>query len=617
MTERPNRFPQLSIAWFLKASLAIGLSYGMAEAVSSLFLAHFKGSLTWKTGTSIQALLYSPLFYGAAYVVFSLPFILLSRIFRRIPWDAVLLWFLVALSGYLLAALMEHWFSNFAAIMIGLGLGTVAGRWYLGKRDGRALFLGRAALVLIGLVLVIGIGAQLAQRYREHAALGKLPAARGKAPNVVMMVLDTERGDHLESYGYQRPTTPRLAQLGREGVVFDWAMSPAPTTLPSHASMMTGRRVTEHRAGVGGRRYLDERYPTIAELLQANGYATGGFVANIYWTGRHTGLDRGFVHYEDFYGTLFDGITRTILGRALSYSLLPKLGLIDIPGRKLAENVNGELLGWLDRVPDNRPYFAFLNYFDVHAPYIPPREYSGKFSKSSNYKTNRIEIGAWNEHDHLPDPAVLQEWRDRYDESLLYLDNQIGSLLDTLKARGKLENTIVIVTADHGESFGEHGMVHHGGSLYLEQIRVPLLIWGPGILPNDRRVESPVDLRSLPRTIAELAIQKDTFPTHSLLELLDTTPETRKPALSEGPEVKGNPKEWQTGRGWVTSLVEGRWHLLALESGELELYDVVADPAESHNLAKEPGGAETIARLREELQAAVPSAGALKDSPGE
>ena len=602
------------MTWFLQVALAIGLGYGLVEAGASQVLAHWHGSLTWKNGTSIQALLYSPIFYGAAFLVFCLPIILLSRILRRIPWDAGLLGLLVALSGYLLAMLMGHWFSSFAAIMIGLGLGTVAVRWYLGRRDGRALLLVRAAPVIIALALLTGVLAQVMNRVQEHMALSKLPRASGNPPNVLLLVLDTERGDHLTSYGYDRPTTPRLAELARDGVVFEWAMSAAPTTLPSHASMMTGRMVVEHKAGVGGRRYLDERYPTIAELLRDDGYATAGFVANIYWAARHTGLNRGFVHYEDFYGTVFDGITRTILGRALAYSLLPRLGWIDIPGRKRAETMNTELLDWLARAPDDRPYFAFVNYLDVHAPYLPPQGYWGRFAKSANYHTNRIEIGAWTEHDKLPPPEVLQEWRDRYDESLMYLDHEIGSLLDSLKARGKLEHTIVIVTSDHGESFGDHGMVHHGGSLYLEQIRVPLLLWGPGLVPQNRRVDHPVDLHSLPATIADVAnLVQDTFPRHSLLQYLDSIPDSMAAAVSEGPEAPGNPKEWPTGRGWVTSLIEDHWHLLAMESGEYELYDIVQDPRELNNLATVPEHRELIERLRTRLQAAVPSAGALRE----
>jgi arylsulfatase A-like enzyme len=599
--------------WFVLAGLAMGLTYGLLEAVAAQVLSHWGGSLSWKNGTSIKALLYSPIVYSFAFLVLSLPFLLLSRFLRRVAWDAVLFWFLVALSGFLLARLMGHWFSPFAAIMIGLGAGTVAGRWYLAQRDRRSRLLRRVAPALICSLLLVGLLGQVWQRVQENRTLAHLTVPARNAANVLLLVLDTERGDHLTPYGYARPTTPVLARLAREGVVFEWAISPAPTTLPSHSSMLTGRRVVEHRAGTGGRRYLDTRYPTIAEVLRDNGYATAGFVANIFWAGRQTGLNRGFVHYEDFYGTTLDRIGRTILGRDLAYFLLPRLGYVDIPGRKSAEVVNRELLAWLAAAPAGRSFFAMVNYMDVHAPYLPPKGYRGRISPP-HYRTNRIEIGAWNEHDHLPPPSVLQEWRDRYDESLMYLDHEIGRLLDSLRARGRLENTLVIVTADHGESFGEHGTVHHGGSLHLEQIHVPLLVWGPDVLTGPKRVVAPVDLRSVPATIVDAArLNRNPFPGKSLFHYLDSIPDSLTPALSEGPEVKSNPDAWQTGKGWVTSIVDGRWHLIALESGEFEVYDVLTDRGETRNLASAPEGQRQIQRLREELRKVLPDNAGLKD----
>jgi arylsulfatase A-like enzyme len=372
--------------------------------------------------------------------------------------------------------------------------------------------------------------------------------------------------------------------------------------------MMTGRLVGEHGAGVNSRLFLDRRFPTLAEEMRAAGYLTGGFIANTYWTGRHTGLNRGFIHYEDYYGNLADGFTRTVLGRAIAYRLLPLFGRVDIPGRKHAGDLGREVLGWLDR-HRGRPFFAFLNYFDVHAPYRPPSGYAGRFSSrgDSVARTRSIEIGAWNEGT-VPDSAVLRAWRNRYDESLLYMDHEIGALLDSLATRQLLQNTIVIVTGDHGESFGEHGTVHHGATLYLEQIRVPLILWSPGRLPAGREVDRAVDLSSIPATVLDLAgLPQSGFPGRSLVTNLDSPDSTTGLAVSEGPLVPGNPPTWQTGKGWVKSVTTGRWHLIALESGERELYDLRSDPGELHNVSSLPVLRDTLAALEQALPGSATS----------
>src|SRR6185295_8221902 len=217
-------------------------------------------------------------------------------------------------------------------------------------------------------------------------------------------------------------------------------------------------------------------------------------VANTFWCGRNTGLDRGFVHYEDFYGNVGDALARTVLGRTMYDEVLPHVGVVDFPGRKHAADINARVLDWIDGVGD-RPFFVFANYMDVHGPYIPPPSYEGRFGpKGPPRRANEIELGAIDGGTRVPSAAVLRAWIDRYDESLLYLDEQIGRLLDELARRGVLDNTIVVFTSDHGENWGEHELIYHGHSLYQEQIRIPLIVRYPARVAAGTRSAAPVAL---------------------------------------------------------------------------------------------------------------------------
>jgi arylsulfatase A-like enzyme len=600
--------PRRSVSWFIAAAVSLALASGLCEALVSLALSTLQGILGWKTGNSVKVLFAAPAVYLLLFLPVSVLFALLDRVFRSRWLEMVMIFGFVTLLGVSVTTLMRPWFSASASVILGLGLGSVAVRIYAedSSRWGAALVKGVPWLA--GLVLLIGVIGVGSATLGERFAIGNIPEAAASAPNVLLIVMDTQRADHLTPYGYDRPTTPRLARLASEGTRFTLATSSAATTLPSHSSMMTGHEVGEHGAGVNGRLFLDHRLPTLAEQMRAAGYLTGGFVANTYWTGRHTGLNRGFIHYEDFYGSITDGFTRTVLGRAIAYGVLPKLGRTDIPGRKRAGDVNRELLRWLDRRTDH-PFFAFLNYFDVHAPYRPPPGYGGRFSSRgvSVASPTRIDIGAWNEGT-VPDSAVLTSWRDRYDESLLYLDHEIGALLDSLAARRLLDKTVVIVTGDHGESFGEHGTVHHGATLYMEQIRVPLMLWGPGRIPSGRQIDHAVDLRSIAATVLDVAgIPQAKIPGQSLLSYVNAPDSLPERAVSEGPLVPGNPPTWQTGKGWVKSVATRRWHLIELESGEKELYDLATDPSEVHNLAQSPEWRDTLSLLQRDLPRALGS----------
>jgi arylsulfatase A-like enzyme len=588
-----DQFPPISTLISLAA--AVGIAYGIFEGLESFLLSLLPQGLSWTNGNSVDALRYLPVLYLAAYLTIGLVVAGLALLIKRPWWDLLLVSGLVALSGYL-AARNQGAFSILSSGMLGLGIGAVAFRVYSRRMDTwRPKVIRRLPLVILaGLVIVVG--SFLAVRWTEARRLAALPAANRDRPNILLIILDTQRADHLSSYGYHRPTTPYLDSLAAEGVLFERAFAQSSWTLPSHASLFTGRLMHEHGAGNGTVRILDNRFPTLAERLSAEGYATAGFVANTFWAARHTGLARGFAHYEDFYGTTGDALQRMTLVRELQ-RFTEFLGAVDIRGRKRAPHINREFLRWADRIGD-RPFFAFLNYMDVHAPYLPPDGYEGRFGPvHPEFRPKRLEVG---NQTSQPISAGERTHRiDRYDESLRYLDYHVGQLLAELDRRAILDRTLVIVTSDHGELFGEHGFVEHGKSLYRQETHVPLIIRYPAQVGGGIRISTRVSSIRLAATVAELLHLSDSpFPGRSLLE--DVGRDSAASLITElgRTRVRGTP----AADGWVRSLVRGRWHFILLQSGQHELYDLDADPEEVTDLAPTVEGREVVERLRSELE---------------
>jgi len=589
----------------LLLTLFLGLGYGLAEAVIVLVFSLIPGALAWRTGNSAPVLLAAPAFYAVAYLPIGFLAVGLNRLIPRVPWDEVLVALLGALSGYLAASLQGGIFSPLAALLLGLGTGAVLTRIYRRVHAPLRAHRGRVLLALTGIPLLAGGAALGLQAGRERAAMKRLPAPRREAVNVLLLVMDTQRADHLSTYGYSRPTSPSIEALAREGIVFRHAMAPSSWTLPSHAGMMTGRRNDEHRAGIQGRPYLDRRYLTLAEALTREGYAAGGFVSNTFWAGRQTRIHRGFIRYEDFYGNLGDAVSRTSLGRLLAYEVAPRFGWRDIPGRKRAAVINRDFLDWQATL-GGRPFFAFLNYMDVHGPYLPRPPYLGRFRPHAPVRgATTIELGAVDDETKPPPPEQLALWVDRYDEAILELDAAIGALLAQLRERQLLERTLIILTSDHGEAFGEHGMIYHGGSLYPEQIHVPLLLRLPGGSARGTVIDSPVSLIQIPATVMAVTGRAvKNFPGRSLLDA--GAPGAVVSEVWFRPLV---PATWPSARGGLRTLITPQWQFIRHDDGTLELYDRVNDPGSTRNLSNDPGHAAALATLRtglDSIQALTP-----------
>jgi len=472
-------------------------------------------------------------------------------VFERIAWGA---WLLVAVGG-------------------GLQLSRAArarpdAAWRLTRW---IAVIGHAAAILV-VTLTTLWGAR-----GEAATLAGLPAAPLGAPNVLLVVMDTERAESMSLYGAAEATTPQQVAWGRQGVVFDAAHSTASWTLPSHVSMFTGQYPSQTSADWATP--LDTLPPTMTEAFQAQGYATAGFVANVNYTGYRSGLARGFAHYDDTKWSVRQVLLSTTMTQSLSvvraleawdltaHSIPGALralwppnlrhgGILMMHDIKLAEEVTAEFLDWLP-ITSGRPFFAFLNFMDAHEPYLPPLRY-------------RTLFGA--------EGLAL----DRYRGAIRYLDDTMDQLLEELDHRGLLESTIVVITSDHGDLFGEYGRTGHGNGLYPPLLHVPLLVLNaPGAVPGTR-VRQPVSLRDLPATLLDLAaIPKPVLlGGTSLRSLLAGATELRtaSPVLAEL-STRFNYESHDATRPALKSLIRDSLHVVEDALGEVEFFAPPGAPA--------------------------------------
>lgn len=495
----------------------------------------------------------------------------------------------------LLDGLLGVWTVN----VIVLGLAVRGGQW-LGPRLARRLpMVRRLALAgLIGVPLLAG-GILLRQWRAEARAAAALPPAAPGSPNILILVLDTVRAMSLSVYGYQRSTTPVLERLAKRGVVFNRAISTAPWTRPSHASLFTGR--WEHELSADHLVPLDGAYPTLAEQLAAVGYRTGGFVANLTHATPAAGIARGFEHYEAHPVTPAQVLVSAWFPGRL-YKLLPGGGRFPEARinyvRKTAEDINRAILHWVDR-SQGRPFFAFANYMDAHDPYRPQPPFDTLFAEPAYPTLPPTRAGG-------PGLDRPREMRP-YDQAIAYLDHEIGRLLQALEQRGLLQNTVVIITSDHGEAFGEHGIYGHGSTLYLPMLHVPLLLAGPGVMPEGRRVDDWVSLHAIAPTVMELAAPsvRHPFPGPSLIRYWRRDSIVASPLLAGSRYAANNPSWYPTSKGTLHGLIADGKMLVREADGRRELFDLAADPMQFTDLLLRQPEDSIAGRLEAQLRALV------------
>lgn len=521
-----------------------------------------------------------------------------------------------------------------AGLILAVGIGVQTGG-FLEKHLGVAR---RLAVVSWPVILLVPLGfmgwiwgGDAWNSWREQSR----PLPPPGSPNVLLIVLDTVAAEHLSLYGYSRPTSPTLSALAGEGVDFRHAVAPSSWTLPSHASFFTGR--WPHELSAGWLTPLDRSQTTLAEVLSARGYATAGFVANNWYCAADSGLSRGFTVYRDhlledlapFKNAVL--IDRPLEGaRSLDFELRRRLGigvlrplvsriwwLFNSSGRKDAAQVNSEFRDWLDtRSQPQRPFFAFLNYYDAHHPYELPQGGIHRYGTRPRNDREVSLIQDWRLVDKQKlAPQEIEFVRDSYDDCVAALDEHLGRLLDELNRRRLTSRTWLIVISDHGEGFGEHPAdFGHGTTLYHTQLHVPFLIVPPKGQRIHARIDQEVSLRDLPATILDiLGVQVDELGGHSLAGMWRSRPGDQPPAPSPAlaevvptDPVEPDVRRLMDSRQAWGSLTEDGWVYMEREGMDAaELYDLHTDPGEHRNRWRDPTQQTRLARMREKLRKAA------------
>jgi arylsulfatase A-like enzyme len=619
----PGRFPALIVsAW-------CGLASGLLE-VGTLVVRKrtFDPNHLYETSRHFVWLI--PLTNLCLFLALGLALKLLGRAWpRRADWLAPRLLAALTLLPPLLVGLPRiHGLAWFA-----LTLGATARLVPILERHavGCRRLLRFSLPIVAGLVLVLAATPWVGDQIREWQQDARTMPAPG-SPNILLVVLDTVAAEHLSLYGYNRPTSPTMAELAERGIRFDRAQATSSWTLPSHASLFTGR--WPHELSAGWLTPLNGTFPTLAEVMGSRGYATAGFIANCWYCASGSGLERGFATYEDYIfprltafraASLVDRTVDGVMGLERLLEDRLDIDLLRTPAERLfrlvnadrkdAAGVNREFLDWLTRRRQPaRPFFAFLNYYDAHSPYELP---SGRIRRFGNQlidaRDSDMLEGWWTINKGAVSPRDVALAHDAYDDCVADLDEQLGRLFDELGRRAVLDKTWVILAADHGESFGEHaGVFCHGTSLYQTELHVPLVIIPPGGIAAKRVVTEPVSLRDLAATIVDVLDLEagSPFPGRSLARFWDGSSPSPPPpadrALSEVVPIdplNPDPLEMAKPHWPLAAVIEGGSAYIRREAdGSEELFHLREDPKESHNLADIPAAQSELERMRGSLR---------------
>lgn len=419
--------------------------------------------------------------------------------------------------------------------------------------------------------LVVAAVALVAAAAYRIAAKPSRPAR----PNVLLIVMDTTRADRCSIGGYERPTTPRLAEFAKDGVTFRDAWTPANWTGPSHASLFTGLSPEHHGFHRGTRPFLPDGADTLAVRLGGLGYATGCFTNNV-TVSPEFGLAQGFDTFVPFY---------------------------ERPERTTpwARETHEEAAAWArTQARDGKPFFLFINDMETHLPYVPPAAAAARFVRGTPTSdemeaARRFGYPQFLGYDlgvvKLTD-AQLRLMSDLYDAEVATLDAEVCDLLDTLRREGILDDTLVVITADHGENIGDHGFCEHSFSMYRTLLHVPLIMRMPGRFEGGRVVDDVVRMEDLYPTIVEACgapVPPGLDGASLAHDVAGRVAVSRQPSRTDyAPRLAGfypGADATKMLRA-IDSAYDGRFHLLRYSDGVEELFDLTGDPDELRDVSK-------------------------------
>jgi len=546
--------------------------------------------------------------------------------FARAAIEIAALWSAATLALALVALLFRRRSSPEGAFLIAPLAWGVA--WLLAAIDARGrietaeLLLIGACLLLVGLAagarlapalarvrlssspwpwLVVLVAALGAAGWRWRATTPRRGAAAARAtPSVLWISLDTVRADRVGAFGGAAGLTPSLDALAREAVVFADVTAPMPLTAPSHTAMLTGLMPHESRVERNGVP-LPRSTQSLPRLLAEAGYDTAAFVSGFPLLERTSHLACHFHHYDDEFdphAPLSEGARLTPFG-VLAMKALHRVTPWTEPLEREADRTVDRAIEWLDGTTSDaagaRPFFAFCHLYDAHGEYLPhrPGETRSRFWSTDSAR-ERLAL--------LEDEGERRHVAELYDGEVRFVDAQVGRLLDRLRARGGLDRTLVVVTADHGESLGEHDLWYEHISPYHVETHVPLIVRLPGAEKAGTRVLGPAQLTDLPATVRDLLGLSFDLPSASLAGSIESGRIPRRVICCQS--------LFDFDDGWHSvSARDGRFKLMRvsaaferfdsrrLPSAE-RLFDLDSDPGELHDLLA-AGGAPEEARVDE------------------
>jgi arylsulfatase A-like enzyme len=426
-----------------------------------------------------------------------------------------------------------------------------------------------------------------------------------KQPNIILLVMDSARTANMSCYGYHRTTTPKIDALAKEGTLFERAISVGSWTLPVHASLFTGLYPLNHGLTVS-KDALPDNFPTLAHQLKVLGYQTASFSNNAY-VSEVTGLTQGFEVVEELWrasnprGTKRTKMSRLI--KQLEHFGRPTKPLIRLlrafqvmrsamkrqrnKRDKGAQLTNEKIRTWLTEARDpDTPFFIFVNYMESHEPYYPPHPYNRRFMPN-RFTSRRIErvgnnkeaILSGSEKRRRDDLEILAAL---YDGELNYLDDQIGQLVHFIESLGILNETVLVITSDHGDSLGEHNHLGHRMTLYEPLVHVPLIVRYPARFQPGTRVAQQVSLIDLyPTFLAVAGANLSHVPLNGFHSL------TMPPGSGERPFLIAENTAPKSLNGVVSRMLRAERYKYIWKSNQRhELYDLVKDPNELNNLVE-------------------------------